>query len=59
MSQADTRVDTPTSGLVKPLLPLAVATFAVGTDAFVIAGLLPAIAADIDVSVAAAGQLVR
>jgi predicted MFS family arabinose efflux permease len=44
--------------LVKPLLPLAVATFAVGTDAFVIAGLLPAIATDLDVSVAAAGQLV-
>ncbi|OYO19833.1 MFS transporter [Enemella dayhoffiae] len=44
--------------MVKPLLPLAVATFAVGTDAFVIAGLLPAIATDLDVSVAAAGQLV-
>jgi DHA1 family inner membrane transport protein len=40
------------------LLPLALATFAVGTDNFVIAGLLPAIAADLDVSVAAAGQLV-
>ncbi|MFI0409341.1 MFS transporter [Actinomadura sp. 3N508] len=40
------------------LLPLAVATFAVGTDAFVIAGLLPAIAADFDVGIAAAGQLV-
>lgn len=58
MSQSDPRVDTATSGLVKPLLPLAVATFAVGTDAFVIAGLLPAIATDLDVSVAAAGQLV-
>lgn len=45
-------------GLVKPLLPLTVATFAVGTDAFVIAGLLPAITTDIDVSVAVAGQLV-
>ncbi|WP_165362841.1 MFS transporter [Promicromonospora panici] len=44
--------------MVKPLLPLALATFAVGTDAFVIAGLLLAIAADIDVGVAAAGQLV-
>ncbi|GGW88654.1 MFS transporter [Streptomyces lomondensis] len=43
---------------MKPLLPLALATFAVGTDAFVIAGLLPAIAADFDVSIAAAGQLV-
>lgn len=46
------------SGLVKSLLPLAVATFAVGTDAFVIAGLLPAIAADLEVGTAAAGQLV-
>ncbi|XVQ10805.1 hypothetical protein ACQP1W_51335 [Spirillospora sp. CA-255316] len=34
------------------------ATFAVGTDAFVMAGLLPAIAADLDVSIPAAGQLV-
>lgn len=44
--------------LVRPLLPLALATFAVGTDAFVMAGLLPAIAADLEVSVPAAGQLV-
>jgi DHA1 family inner membrane transport protein len=44
--------------LVRPLLPLALATFAVGTDAFVMAGLLPAIAADLDVSIPAAGQLV-
>ncbi|RNL86935.1 MFS transporter [Halostreptopolyspora alba] len=44
--------------LVRPLVPLALATFAVGTDAFVIAGLLPAIAADLDVSIPAAGQLV-
>lgn len=50
---------TPTSGrLVKPLVPLALATFAVGTDAFVMAGLLPAIGADLDVSIPAAGQLV-
>ncbi len=41
----------------RPLLPLALATFAVGTDAFVIAGLLPAIAADLEVSIPAAGQL--
>ncbi|MFJ5265275.1 MFS transporter [Streptomyces sp. NPDC088387] len=40
------------------LLPLAVAMFAVGTDGFVIAGLLPEIAADLDVGVPAAGQLV-
>ncbi|WP_326796589.1 MFS transporter [Streptomyces sp. NBC_01808] len=44
--------------LVRPLLPLALATFAVGTDAFVLAGLLPAIADDLDVSTPAAGQLV-
>jgi DHA1 family inner membrane transport protein len=44
--------------LVRPLLPLALATFAVGTDAFVMAGLLPAIAADLGVTVPAAGQLV-
>ncbi|MET7462958.1 MFS transporter [Nonomuraea sp. NPDC005501] len=41
-----------------PLLPLALAAFAVGTDAFVIAGLLPAIAADLEVGLPAAGQLV-
>lgn len=46
------------SRFVRPLLPLALATFAVGTDAFVMAGLLPAIAADLDVSIPAAGQLV-
>ena len=39
-------------------IPLAVATFAVGTDGFVIAGLLPAIAADLKVDISAAGQLV-
>ncbi|NBE98858.1 MFS transporter [Nonomuraea sp. KC401] len=44
--------------LLRPLLPLALATFAVGTDAFVMAGLLPAIAADLDVGIPAAGQLV-
>lgn len=37
---------------------LAFGTFAVGTDAFVIAGLLPDISASLDISVAAAGQLV-
>ncbi|MFI6501649.1 MFS transporter [Nonomuraea typhae] len=44
--------------MLKRLLPLALATFAVGTDNYVIAGLLPAIAADLDVSTPAAGQLV-
>jgi predicted MFS family arabinose efflux permease len=37
---------------------LAVAAFAIGTEAFVIAGLLPAIAADLQISLAATGQLV-
>ena len=37
---------------------LAIATFAVGTDAFVVAGILPEIAADLRVTVAQAGQLV-
>ncbi|MCP2256515.1 MFS transporter, DHA1 family, arabinose polymer transporter [Streptoalloteichus tenebrarius] len=37
---------------------LALGTFAVGTDAFVIAGVLPDIAGELDVSVGAAGQLV-
>ncbi|KJC58371.1 MFS transporter [Bradyrhizobium sp. LTSPM299] len=40
------------------VLWLAVAAFAIGTEAFVIAGLLPVIAADLQVSAAAAGQLV-
>lgn len=44
--------------LLGPLLPLALAAFAVGTDAFVMAGLLPAIAADLEVGLPAAGQLV-
>jgi len=44
--------------VTRQLLPLALATFAVGTDSYVIAGLLPAIAADLGVSTAAAGQLV-
>ena len=37
---------------------LAVAAFAIGTEAFVIAGLLPTIATDLQISVPAAGQLV-
>jgi predicted MFS family arabinose efflux permease len=40
------------------VLWLAVATFAIGTESFVIAGILPAIAADMQISVAATGQLV-
>lgn len=41
-----------------PLIWLALGTFAVGTESFMIAGLLPGMAADLAVSVAAAGQLV-
>jgi predicted MFS family arabinose efflux permease len=37
---------------------LALASFAIGTEAFVIAGLLPAISADLHISLAATGQLV-
>jgi predicted MFS family arabinose efflux permease len=40
------------------VLWLAVAAFAIGTEAFVIAGLLPVIAADLQISLAATGQLV-
>lgn len=39
------------------LVLLAFATFAVGTTAYVVSGVLPEVAAELDVSVAAAGQL--
>ena len=41
-----------------PLYWLALGTFAVGTESFMIAGLLPDIAADLHTSVIATGQLV-
>src|SRR3954451_71737 len=41
----------------RPFIWLAVATFSMGIEGYVLAGLLPAIAADLDVTVAAAGQL--
>lgn len=41
---------------LRSTLPLALGTFAVGTDAFVVAGFLPSIAVDLDVSRSAAGQ---
>lgn len=41
-----------------PLLLLALGTFTVGTSELVIAGILPTVAADLRVSVAAAGQLI-
>src|SRR5262245_26621579 len=40
------------------LLVLALGTLAIGTSAFVIAGILPIIAHELDVSVPAAGQLI-
>jgi predicted MFS family arabinose efflux permease len=43
---------------VQHLLWLTVAAFAIGTEGFMIAGILPAIANDLDVSVATAGHLV-
>jgi predicted MFS family arabinose efflux permease len=42
----------------RPLIWLAVATFSTGIDGYVLAGLLPAIAEDLQVQVALAGQLV-
>lgn len=44
--------------MYRRLIPLAAATFAVGTDGFVIAALLPSIADDLEVSIPVAGQLV-
>lgn len=44
--------------MLKRLLPLALATFVVSTSSLVIAGLLPAIAESLDVSMTAAGQLI-
>ncbi|MGW7680506.1 MFS transporter [Kribbella sp. NPDC054772] len=41
----------------RPLIWLAVATFSMGIDGYVLAGLLPQIAGDLDVTAAAAGQL--
>jgi len=41
------------------LVILAVGMFAIGTDSFVIAGILVEIAQDLDVSIVAAGQLIK
>ncbi|MGW4378796.1 MFS transporter [Kitasatospora sp. NPDC004531] len=46
------------SAALRPALVLALGTFAVGTDAFVLAGFLPAVASSLHVSTAAAGQSV-
>ena len=49
-----------TSGYLglRSVLIVSIGTFATGTDAFIIAGLLPSIASDLRVSVALAGQMV-
>src|SRR5450830_1680016 len=47
-----------TTSSLLPLFWLALGTFAVGTESFMIAGLLPDMATDLHVSVVAAGQLV-
>ena len=52
-----------TAGQAKETTPpalwlLGIGTFAVGTDAFVIAGVLPEMAADLDVTPGVAGQLI-
>ncbi|KLK89831.1 MFS transporter [Microvirga vignae] len=44
--------------MISPLIWLALGTFVVGTEGFVIAGILPAIAADAGISVAQGGTLV-
>ncbi|PTX90780.1 MFS transporter [Opitutus sp. ER46] len=43
---------------MKKLLWLAVGTFAIGTEGYAIAGLLPSVAADVGVTVPVAGQLI-
>ncbi|WP_328722400.1 MFS transporter [Streptomyces sp. NBC_00247] len=48
----------PGQGGLSSTLVLALGTFAVGTDAFVVAGFLPSMAEDLHVSAAAAGQSV-
>ena len=46
------------SSLRRPLMVLATGTFAIGTDAFVIGGVLPAVARSLGVSTSSAGLLV-
>ncbi len=45
-----------TGGSLRPVAVLAMGSFAMGTDSFVLAGILPNIAGDLHVSTAAAGQ---
>jgi DHA1 family inner membrane transport protein len=51
-------VETPGTRGIVPILALTMCALAIGTAEFVIAGLLPDIARDLDVSIPAAGQLV-
>ncbi|MBZ9937085.1 MFS transporter [Mesorhizobium sp. BR1-1-16] len=44
--------------MLRSLIWLSLGTFAIGTEGFMIAGILPAMASDLDVSVAMAGHLV-
>jgi MFS transporter, DHA1 family, inner membrane transport protein len=44
--------------MYRRVFPLAVATFAIGTDSFVLAGVLPQVATSLGVGITAAGQLV-
>jgi predicted MFS family arabinose efflux permease len=48
----------PSSRTMTPIYSMALGTFAIGTEGFMIAPLLPSLAGDLKVSVAAAGQLV-
>jgi len=57
-SQSATSAEPGSALSYQPLVWLAVATFSTGIDGYVLAGLLPAIAADLHVEVALAGQLV-
>ncbi|MFG1604784.1 MFS transporter [Actinoplanes sp. NPDC049265] len=56
--RADTRPPTIASSGLRSTAVLALGTFAVGTDAFVVAGFLPAMSASLGVSAATAGQSV-
>ncbi|MEU0501468.1 MFS transporter [Nocardia sp. NPDC005998] len=47
----------PSNNLYRSLIPLAIGTFVLGTDGFVLNGMLPLIARDLNVSIATAGQL--
>ncbi|QXJ23385.1 MFS transporter [Actinomadura graeca] len=46
------------TGLVLRILALALGMFAIGTDSFVVAGILPSVARDLDVSVSTSARLI-